>query len=244
LKNRWCVQIGAGSFFWAVTDELAESREFSPKEISSLTLSPETMIHFGYKYIPSRWELYDASTRELLVNCKLLMIISIRSSLIMLDVVCDNIIPTINLTETLRSGYAKHLIPLALENDMVRNAILAFSASQIHATGAATIARPQMYRSAAIKGLRDASTQVRTDNDSALMTLATIFGLLLDDMINENKDFPTLVRLADSWIKLNPTSENQRHEGHRKFLLDQIQMFVAFQIFSQETNNNEFSKIG
>ena len=54
-------------------------------------------------------------------------------------------------------------------------------------------------------------------------------------MINENKDFPALVRLADSWTTLNPFSNDRLHLPLRQFLLDQIQMYVIAVLSQNDT---------
>jgi hypothetical protein len=144
----------------------------------------------------------------------------------MYAIVYENIIPTLEVTETASSGYARHIVPLALESDMVRHSLLAISASQMQATQATMSAKSLRYRSAAISGLQNASRQPRMDNISALSTLATILGLLIDDMINENKEYATLIKLADSWINLYPINQDRSQEKLRKFLFDQIQMYV------------------
>jgi hypothetical protein len=131
------------------------------------------------------------------------------------------------LTEAISHGYAKHIVPLAMESDMVRNALLAASASQMKGAQGAMRFKSLAYRSAAIQGLQKTSKELQSDPKSALFTLATILGLLVDDMINENKDFPALVRLADSCTALNPFSNDQSNNPLHLFLLDQIQMYVT-----------------
>jgi Fungal specific transcription factor domain len=128
------------------------------------------------------------------------------------------------VTERISHGYAKHIVPLAIENDMVRNALLAASASQI---GAHRKMRFQSlaYRSAAIRGLQQISKELQMHPESALFTLATILGLLIDDIINENKDFPALVKLADSCLAMSPFGNDQSQAPLRQFILNQIQMY-------------------
>lgn len=109
---------------------------------------------------------------------------------------------------------------------MVRNALLAASASQMKGTQAAMAVKSLGYRSAAIRGLQQASKELQIDTKSALLTLATILGLLIDDVMSQNKDFLALVRLADSWTSLNPPTNDRSHIPLRQFLLDQIQMYA------------------
>jgi hypothetical protein len=125
------------------------------------------------------------------------------------------------------------MLPLAIESEMVRNALLAASASQMKGIQATMILKSLGYRAAAIRGLQQASKELPADTEFAPLILATILGLLIDDMINENEDFSPLVKMAHSWTKLNPSSNNGSHNPLRRFLLGQIQMYVIF--FSSET---------
>jgi hypothetical protein len=144
----------------------------------------------------------------------------------MYTTVCENISPTLDVTDAAGHGYAKHIVPLALESEMVRNALLAASASQMKGTQAAMAVKSLGYRSAAIRGLQQASKELQIDTKSALLTLATILGLLIDDVMSQNKDFLALVGLADSWTSLNPPTNDRSHIPLRQFLLDQIQMYA------------------
>lgn len=122
---------------------------------------------------------------------------------------------------------------------MVRNAILTVSASQIRANQKIMAVKSLEYRSAALRGLQRASHQPPMDARSALLTLATILGLLIDDMVNESRDFSALVKLADSWNIMNCTDNGRSNEPLRQFMLDQIQMysFVSFGLSSTSPSN-------
>lgn len=211
LTARWYEQIGPGVFLWMV--------EHIPKQSSRLVIISDARD----SNIPRCLEKFDLLTRELLLNC--------MSALLIPPVIClictavhENVAPTLDVSQSSGNGYARHIIPLSIESDMVRNALLATSASQIHVIRGSMAVRSLGYRAIAIRGLREASQQPFTDARQALFTLATILGLLIDDMINETKDFPALVKLADSWIVLNPTKDKQ-DDAFRQFMLDQIQMY-------------------
>ncbi|KAE9370972.1 hypothetical protein N431DRAFT_485060 [Stipitochalara longipes BDJ] len=205
--DQWVTRIKPGIFIWTVSNDPTGHIELSSRHLLLLMLSPEAALGLSSAAVPPSIEIYDGTVRELLLNF------------------CQNITPTLDVTETASHGYAKHIIPLAMESDMVRNALLAASASQKGAQSAMRF-KSLVYRSAAIRGLQQTSKELQK-LPTALFTLATILGLLIDDMINENKDFPALVKLADSCIALNPFSDDQSHAPLLQFILDQIQMIKA-----------------
>jgi hypothetical protein len=58
----------------------------------------------------------------------------------------ESIIPTLEMTETTRRGYAKHMIPLVLENGMVLNALVAASAGHMRAVQKGPANKAMQYR--------------------------------------------------------------------------------------------------
>ncbi|KAH8820698.1 hypothetical protein F5884DRAFT_745045 [Xylogone sp. PMI_703] len=201
--NRRVGQMRPGVFLWLATGEL------SSEHLPIFPFTSGATSHVNYSEIPPSLEIFDSMTRELLFNF------------------CENVAPTLDATELARNGYTKHIVPLSLESDMVRNALLAASASQMQTTRRTMMPRSLGYKSAAIRGLQQASQQLATDISSALLTLATILGLLIDDMINDNREFPVLLKLADSWTTLNPSDNNRSNDPLGRFILDQIQMLKA-----------------
>jgi hypothetical protein len=145
--------------------------------------------------------------------------------------VCDNIAPSLSLTEASGSDYASRIIPLALSDEAVQNSFLTASASHARATRAAYRTTDILnYRSAAIKGLRKKSAEIAETFDgagTAVFILATILGLLIDDMINSSKEYPILIKLVDSWMRMYRCSIQKQEESLIKFLLDQIQMYAS-----------------
>lgn len=137
--------------------------------------------------------------------------------------------PSLEITESSNYGYAQHVIPLAMNNQMVRHAILAASAGHLEITQASKVSLGALeYRSAAIAGLREASHHPPSDPLSRLSILATILGLLVDDMISGQKEFQTLIGLANSWDQLSlPLGSTSSEADSREFLQDQIQVYVS-----------------
>jgi hypothetical protein len=74
-QNRWTGRIGPGVFIWKVPDVLSvdgvDFADFSSEQLSRLLLPSEAIAHFSYATIPPPIETYDATTRELLLNCEL-----------------------------------------------------------------------------------------------------------------------------------------------------------------------------
>ncbi|KAJ5605322.1 hypothetical protein N7510_010476 [Penicillium lagena] len=144
----------------------------------------------------------------------------------MRSIVCDNIAPSLNLTEASTNDYVNHIIPLVMSNETVQNSFLAASASHIQAIrGTYSTVEIVKYRSAAVRGLQKVSTERFSDSDS-VSALATILGLLIDDIISGTREYPTLVRLVDSWARMSISHKQKSSEVLVQFLLDQIQMYA------------------
>ncbi|GAD91484.1 conserved hypothetical protein [Paecilomyces variotii No. 5] len=138
---------------------------------------------------------------------------------------CQHIIPTLELTDTATRGYAEHVIPLALSSRLVLNSLLAASASyiEIARSGRSSIGRLR-YKSSAIKELRQISTHGQTDLTTHLIALTAILGLLIEDMISSNRDFPVLLKLAQFWISTSSRTVDLENKTTRLFLVEQIQL--------------------
>lgn len=143
-----------------------------------------------------------------------------------LYLVYENIIPTLDVTESTTQGYVKHILPLAFNNPMVRSAFLAASASHIQiAQGAKTMVDRLSYRSTAIAELRHVSARPETDSCAPL---ATILGLMIDDMICGHRECPALLKLAEFWVHKDcHFSTDPGEKATRKFLLDQVQLYAS-----------------
>ena len=81
------------------------------------------------------------------------------------------------------------------------------------------------YRSAAISELRQIAATPETDSSAPL---ATIWGLMIDDMICGHRECPALLKLAEFWVRKEcPFSDNPAEKATRRFLLDQVQLLVS-----------------
>jgi hypothetical protein len=140
--------------------------------------------------------------------------------------VCENIIPTLDLTEGSVDGYGKHFMPLAFNNKMVMCSVLAASASHLQMAGAAKMAVGRLqYRSRAFASLQQAENQLAGEQIICLMALATIMGLLIDDMIGGNREHATLLKLADFWVSVKcPRGHKSDNRITHVFLKEQLQL--------------------
>lgn len=139
--------------------------------------------------------------------------------------VYENVIPTLDVTESTNQGYSKHILPLAFKHQMVRSSILAASASHIQITqGSKSMVDRLNYRSTALAELRQISARPETDSSAPL---ATILGLMIDDMICGHRECPALLKLAEFWVRKDcPFSTDATEKATRRFLLDQVQLYV------------------
>lgn len=78
--------------------------------------------------------------------------------------------------------------------------------------------------------MQKASADSFHDVGTAISTLATILGLLIDDMINNSKEYPILIGLFESWMRIYRSDGLRQEESLIQFLLDQIQMYVSVSI--------------
>lgn len=133
--------------------------------------------------------------------------------------------PTLEVTETTANGYAKYVIPIALNSEIVLSSFLAASASHMQLTNSRTWAIHSLkYRVTAISGLREASKQ-QPDAALFLSALATILGLMIEDMIACTREFSKLLNLAEFWTSNSHVYRDQlESKAAARFLLDQMQM--------------------
>ncbi|CAH0027617.1 unnamed protein product [Clonostachys rhizophaga] len=198
-----------GHFIWAVEKTARASAALLPiqaeSELSNMAQMPIHALQMG---IPRPIDTYRGLEVRLLHHF------------------CQFVMPSLEITESSNYGYAQHVIPLAMNNQMVRHAILAASAGHLEITQASKVPLGALeYRSAAISGLREASHHSPSDPLSRLSILATILGLLVDDMISGHQDFQTLIGLANSWDQLSlPLGSTSSEVDSREFLQDQIQV--------------------
>ncbi|KAL6910086.1 hypothetical protein GGI43DRAFT_826 [Trichoderma evansii] len=207
-------QFGPGIFLWSVS---------SSSQGGNIT-SSDTSLIIGSQY---QWQAYQLQPM-IYPSLDMLPHINIEdaSEEFLLRNFYENIIPTLDVTESTTQGYVKHILPLTFNNPMVRSAFLAASASHIQiAQGAKTMVDRLSYRSTAIAELRHVSARPETDSCAPL---ATILGLMIDDMICGHRECPALLKLAEFWVhKDSPFSTNPGEKATRKFLLDQVQLLKA-----------------
>lgn len=134
--------------------------------------------------------------------------------------------PTLEVTEKTSNGYAKYVMPLALSSEVVLSSFLSASASHMQLTKAKTWqVHCLKYRVTAITGLREAS-QSTPDATVFLCALATILGLMIEDIIACTKEFSQLLNLAQFWTNNSGPFQDGPHEkATARFLLDQMQMY-------------------
>ncbi|PTB67750.1 hypothetical protein BBK36DRAFT_1168125 [Trichoderma citrinoviride] len=205
-------QFGPGIFLWSVSSSdldltTADPAFFMSHEYQWQAYSQQALMYPSLDMIP-HINIEDASEEFLLRNFY------------------ENVIPTLDVTESTNQGYAKHILPLAFEHQMVRSSLLAASASHIQITqGAKFMVDRLNYRSAAISELRQIAATPETDSSAPL---ATILGLMIDDMICGHRECPALLKLAEFWVRKEcPFSDNAAEKATRRFLLDQVQFLKA-----------------
>ncbi|KAL7949763.1 hypothetical protein V8C42DRAFT_220584 [Trichoderma barbatum] len=205
-------QFGPGIFLWSVSSSdvdmtLDDSALFVSHEYQWQAYQQQAMIYPSMDMIP-HINIEDASEEFLLRNFY------------------ENVIPTLDVTESTNQGYSKHILPLAFKHQMVRSSLLAASASHIQITqGSKSMVDRLNYRSTAIAELRQISARPETDSSAPL---ATILGLMIDDMICGHRECPALLKLAEFWVRKDcPFSTNPTEKATRRFLLDQVQLLKA-----------------
>ncbi|KAH8130484.1 hypothetical protein LI328DRAFT_153130 [Trichoderma asperelloides] len=207
-------QFGPGIFLWSVSN---------PNQAVNITSTDASLI-LSNEY---QWQAYQQQPM-IYPSLDMLPHINIEdaSEESLLRNFYENIIPTLDVTESTTQGYVKHILPLAISNPMIRSAFLAASASHIQiAQGAKTMVDRLSYRSTAIAELRHVSARPETDSCAPL---ATILGLMIDDMICGHRECPALLKLAEFWVhKDSPFSTDPGEKATLKFLLDQVQLLKA-----------------
>lgn len=205
-------QFGPGIFLWSVSSSSVEITLDSPAffmsdEYQWPAYQQQSMIYPSLDMIP-HINIEDASEEFLLRNFY------------------ENVIPTLDVTESTNQGYSKHILPLAFKHQMVRSSILAASASHIQITqGSKSMVDRLNYRSTALAELRQISARPETDSSAPL---ATILGLMIDDMICGHRECPALLKLAEFWVRKDcPFSTDDTEKATRRFLLDQVQLLKA-----------------
>lgn len=140
--------------------------------------------------------------------------------------VCKNIVPTLRLAETYSGGYMKYYLPLALNSKMVMSSLLTVSASHMQLLQLRNIAvHRYIYRSITFTELQQASSEQDPNHVLPLLALASILGLLIEDIIAGTAEFPALLRMTQFWIcRDHFHNYGPQEKTTLRFLLDQIQL--------------------
>lgn len=64
----------------------------------------------------------------------------------------------------------------------------------------------------------------RPGSKDYFLALAAILGLLIDDMISNNKDFPVFLNLAEFWITSSNSAIDPEKYPMREFFVEQIRL--------------------
>ncbi|KAM0417084.1 hypothetical protein ACHAPT_012922 [Fusarium lateritium] len=150
--------------------------------------------------------------------------------LMLLQNFCDEIIPSLSLTQDVRDGYTKYILPLAVDDKMAFSSILAASASHTRLSRAAiSVVHQLKYRSTAFVGLQTVAHTSEMTSSVSLAALTTLLGLLIDDMITCSREFPALVQLTSYWARMGASLRHSpEQKAMRQFLLDQILLFGLY----------------
>jgi hypothetical protein len=165
-------------------------------------------------------EIHDALTQMLLLNCEF---VASHTYSLLTGVVSESIAPTLVAFDGPTNGYNALLLPLAHDNELVRNTILAASATHLQ------FKRPQLaniamkFRTTAIETL-SSHTKTKSNAGSNLeATLAAIVVLIINDTMQGGVDFLILLEMAKSWTEAIGKDES-RNMPLRSFLEQQIHM--------------------
>ena len=162
--------------------------------------------------------MHDPLTRMLMSNCKM---IPLFKNIFLISAVSENIAPTLVAIDGLANGYRKFLLPLASQNSLVRDALLASSASHLSQKRTGLEKEAMNFQQAAIRSLRKSSDPNDERSDSAA-TLATILLLLVNDMGNGGSDFEILSKMAKAWISVTEHKSSSHEQPMVEFIKDQI----------------------
>lgn len=124
------------------------------------------------------------------------------------------------------NGYRDLILPMTEQDETVRNAIMATSASHLSLHHKEWSAAACKYRMAAIHGLNQ-----RTNLSSAHPSLATMVILLIEEMIAVRTDFPILLRMIRSFVEMQggpETLETTKPTALSCFLMQQIRKISLY----------------
>lgn len=119
-------------------------------------------------------------------------------------------------------GYRDLILPMSEQDDTVRNAVLAASASHM------SLRHPEWkyvasgFRTAAIKGLNGKNHVTQSDEAAAQSNLSTMILLLVYEMVTVGADFHILLRMVKSFLAFQGGPETLEAKPLGRFLVQQI----------------------
>lgn len=140
--------------------------------------------------------------------------------------VSTRVAPAMGPFNLIFNGYRDLILPMTEQDDTVRNAIMATSASHLSLHHKEWSASACKYRMAAIHGLNQ-----HTNPSSAHPSLATMVILLIEEMIAVRTDFPILLRMIHSFIEMQggpETLETTKPTPLGRFLMQQIRKISLY----------------
>ena len=122
------------------------------------------------------------------------------------------------------NGYRDLILPMSEQDDTVRNAILAASASHMSLHHSEWKSAACRYRMAAIRGLNEHNKTgtSHVDEVAAQSNLSTMILLLVDEMVTVGTDFQILLRMVRSFVASQGGPEVVEKKPLGKFLMQQI----------------------
>ncbi|KAL3465838.1 hypothetical protein BJX64DRAFT_251997 [Aspergillus heterothallicus] len=207
-KYHEILRFGPGFFLWPDSSARLTHPTALGNEINWQLLQFAMPTHIYPTLNPSPFALYSNLEYALLHNF------------------CQQVVPSLEVTRAATDGYIKHIVPLALNSEMVMSSLLAASAIhiQVERTSNPTVCALK-YRSTAVVNLRQASLRPHANSDArdTIFALSTILGLFIEDIISGNKEFPMLLKLATFWMSSNACSDPDAIAVHC-FLTEQINL--------------------
>lgn len=120
------------------------------------------------------------------------------------------------------NGYRDLILPMSEQDDTVRNAILAASASHMSLHRSEWKNAASRYRMAAIRGLNEQNKTKHINEVAAQSNLSTMILLLVDEMVTVGTDFQILLRMVTSFVASQGGPEVVEEKPLGKFLMQQI----------------------
>ncbi|KAF7594252.1 hypothetical protein BBP40_009804 [Aspergillus hancockii] len=141
----------------------------------------------------------------------------------------QNIAPQMVVMDDRYNGWRYLVLPFALSDQMVRNAVMAVSAFHIsHKTGGKLRVRPDKLYAQAILGLQSRSSLNEYDMLTRQSIFVVIIILLVGVMVNGRSDFPILFKMLQSALDAVGGEEGLGNGELGEFLLRQIRKMRVY----------------